>query len=79
MFNKAMDGLVMGAFLGFLAGPLLLTAGTCLYYFLFSPDFFKDGQWGLIFFATIPYGFLLGAILGAVAGGTIAIIGSKSK
>lgn len=52
---------LVGAFLGAIALSLL----TVLFYVLFEPEALKDGQFGMVFMATVPFGALLGGVSGA--------------
>ena len=55
----ALFGSVLGA-----AGVSLLTAFA---YALLAPDAFKDGQFALLFFLTVPFGGFLGLLAGVAS------------
>src|SRR5262245_36882464 len=49
-------------------GAGLLSLLTVLFFVLFAPSAFRDGQFGLVFAFTLPFG----ALIGAVTGGTLS-------
>jgi len=71
--------------LGIIAGPLLLSLVTVVAYALFDPEALGDGQFALIYLATVPFGLWIGGVAGTSiwigrrhgrrAGGTIALTG----
>lgn len=52
---------------GGLLGGLLVSVITHLIYTAKYPHVVEDGQYGMIFMGTVPLGWLIGAIAGAVA------------
>ena len=54
----------LGALLGAVLGAAGVSMLTALAYALLAPDSFKDGQFALIFFLTVPFGGLLGLLAG---------------
>ena len=51
-------------------GAIGLSLLTVLFYAIFARDALKDGQFGMVFMATVPFG----AMLGAIAGATLALL-----
>jgi hypothetical protein len=58
------------AAVGAVLGAIALSLLTLLFYVIFARDALKDGQFALVFMATIPFG----AMLGAVAGATLSLL-----
>ena len=54
-------GVFVGAILGGIGGVFL----PGIYYVLANPDVLNDGQFGLIYLASLPVGALVGAVAGA--------------
>jgi hypothetical protein len=52
----AMGGAVLGA--------ILLSLLPFLFFAMFFPDAFKDGQFAMLFFLTVPFGGMLGVVAG---------------
>lgn len=61
-------GLYIGAIMGFIAGFAL----PPVYYHLTKPEILNDGQWGMIYLATLPVGVVIGAIVGCITGVSLA-------
>ena len=54
-------------YLGSLSGPVVLTAATVALYSLFQPEALRDGQFWMIYLVTVPFGLLLGGVVGVSA------------
>ncbi|MBW3638067.1 MAG: hypothetical protein KY445_16605, partial [Armatimonadetes bacterium] len=59
-FLGASLGVVLGVVAGFVLPPL--------FYKLTNPEILQDGQWGMIYLASLPVGAGLGAFVGLLAG-----------
>ena len=59
-------------YVGVVAGPLVLTIATVELYSLFDAAALRDGQFGMIYLVTVPFGLLLGGVAGASARLTLA-------
>lgn len=55
-------GIVIGGVLGLVTGGVL----PVVYYRLTNPAVLNDGQWGMIYLASLPIGLGSGAVLGGV-------------
>lgn len=67
---------VGGCCLGYLIGAVGIPIGLLVFFVLFAPDAFNDGQFGMVFIAgPLEFG-PVGAVIGSIAG---AIIYKKSK
>lgn len=67
-FTGAFLGAILGTFIGGLGGFFLPVP----YYQITNPEVLKDGQWGMIYFLSIPEGLVIGLVLGIVIGLIIA-------
>jgi hypothetical protein len=61
-------GLFLGSTWGAISGAFMLSLLQYLFYVYFKPDILKDGQWGMVFLATVPIGGLVGCVSGAITG-----------
>ncbi len=62
------SGLYIGSIIGGIAGFAL----PPIYYQLTKPEVLKDGQWGMVYLATLPMGMVIGASIGCALGVLLA-------
>lgn len=60
-------GKILLTYVGILAGPFVLSGTTVALYSSLDPDALGDGQFRMIYVVTVPFGLLLGGLVGTAA------------